>query len=111
MRRTLVRSNTFVRAAKYLLIPKGHKFRLSRQAAQLSFKKHPHLANDLQTTLTLLSEDAFQPKLKTHKLKGSLEGSWACSGGYDLRIIFEFVSFENSEAILLQTIGSHDEVY
>jgi len=59
MKRTLVRSNTFVRAAKHLL------------------KKHPHLANDLQTTLTLLSEDAFQPKLKTHKLKGSLEGSWA----------------------------------
>lgn len=63
MKRTLVRSNTFVRAVKHLL------------------KKHPHLVNDLQTTLTLLSEDAFQPKLKTHKLKGSLEGSWACSDG------------------------------
>lgn len=93
MKRTLLRSNTFIRAAKHLL------------------KKHPQLAEDLQATLTLLSEDAFHPKLKTHKLKGSLTGSWACSGGYDLRIIFEFVNFENSEAILLQTIGSHDEVY
>lgn len=59
----------------------------------------------------LLSEDAFHPKLKTHKLKGNLEGSWACSSGYDLRIVFEFVASEGSEAILLQTLGTHDEVY
>ncbi|WP_204369156.1 type II toxin-antitoxin system RelE/ParE family toxin [Methylocucumis oryzae] len=59
----------------------------------------------------MLSEDAFNPKLKTHKLKGELLGSWACSAGYDLRIVFEFVEFENAEALLLQTLGTHDEVY
>jgi len=48
--------------------------------------------------------------LKTHKLKGELAGSWACSAGYDLRIVFEFVQHEGNEAILLQTIGTHDEV-
>lgn len=93
MKRSLLRSSAFIRAAKQFL------------------KKHPSLVDDLQTALTLLEADAFHPKLKTHKLKGNLIGLWACSGGYDLRIIFEFVQFEGSEAILLQTLGSHDEVY
>jgi mRNA-degrading endonuclease YafQ of YafQ-DinJ toxin-antitoxin module len=93
MKRTLIRSNAFIRAAKQLL------------------RKNPQLAGDIQTALALLSDDAFNPKLKTHKLKGCFEGSWACSGGYDLRIIFEFVQFDGSEAILLQTLGTHDEVY
>jgi mRNA-degrading endonuclease YafQ of YafQ-DinJ toxin-antitoxin module len=37
--------------------------------------------------------------------------SWSCSSGYDLRIIFKFVEHEESQAILLETIGTHDEVY
>lgn len=61
--------------------------------------------------MDLLAEDAFDPKLRTHKLRGKLEGSWACSAGYDLRILFSLVEHERSEAILLETVGSHDEVY
>ncbi|MFO1428889.1 MAG: type II toxin-antitoxin system YafQ family toxin [Candidatus Competibacteraceae bacterium] len=89
----LIRSSAFVRAAKHLL------------------KKHPQLAQDLRVALEVMSEDVFDPKLKTHKLKGDLEGSWSCSAGYDLRIIFQFVQHEGSEAVLLQTVGTHDEVY
>jgi mRNA-degrading endonuclease YafQ of YafQ-DinJ toxin-antitoxin module len=74
-------------------------------------KKRPAVAQDLQQALELLAEDAFDPRLKTHKLRGDLEGSWACSAGYDLRILFEFVQHEGAEAISLQTIGTHDEVY
>jgi mRNA-degrading endonuclease YafQ of YafQ-DinJ toxin-antitoxin module len=58
-----------------------------------------------------LAEDAFHPKLRTHKLKGRLQGSWAASAGYDLRIIFDFVQKEEAEAILLLTVGTHEEVY
>ncbi|MEW6297430.1 MAG: type II toxin-antitoxin system mRNA interferase toxin, RelE/StbE family [Thermodesulfobacteriota bacterium] len=83
MKRVLLRSSAFVRAAKRLL------------------KKRPDVAEDLRAALELLSEDAFHPKLKTHKLKGDLEGSLACSAGYDLRILFEFVQHEGAEAILL----------
>ncbi len=89
MRRKLIRSSAFVRAAKRLV------------------KKRPHVAEDLRSTLELLSADAFHPQLKTHQLKGSL----ACSLGHDLRILFEFVQYEGAEAILLQTVGTHDEVY
>ena len=36
-------------------------------------------------------EDCFNPKLKTHKLKGDLEGLWAFSIDYSYRILFRFV--------------------
>jgi addiction module RelE/StbE family toxin len=74
-------------------------------------KRNPQIAEDIKQTLVLLESDAFHPGLKTHKLKGVLEGSWACSVAYDLRIVFNIVQFENEDAILLQTIGTHDEVY
>ena len=93
MKRALLKSTSFVRAAK----------RLS--------KKHPDVAEDLRATLKMLSVNAFQPQLRTHKLKGELDGSWACSVGYDLRVVFELVQYEGAEAVLLQTIGTHDEVY
>ena len=93
MKRLLLRSSSFVRAAKKRT------------------EKAPQLSADIQSALGLLATDAFQPKLKTHILKGDLDGSWACTAGYDLRIIFRFVSHEGNEAILLESIGAHDEVY
>lgn len=93
MRRVLLQTAAFVRAARRLV------------------KKNPDAALNLQTALEALAENAFHAALKTHKLKGDLAGSWACSAGYDLRIVFEFVQHEGAEAIPLQTIGTHDEVY
>jgi mRNA-degrading endonuclease YafQ of YafQ-DinJ toxin-antitoxin module len=61
--------------------------------------------------LDLLATDCFHPSLKTYKLKAELEGSWACSAGYDLRIVFKFVECQGTEAILLLTVGTHEEVY
>jgi len=91
--RELIRSTAFIRAARRYL------------------KKYAQAAEDLEATLLLLSEDAFDPRLKTHRLKGDLDGVWACSAGYDLRILFELVQREGAEAILLLTMGTHDEVY
>jgi mRNA-degrading endonuclease YafQ of YafQ-DinJ toxin-antitoxin module len=54
-----------------------------------------------------LSLEPFQPSLKTHKLSG-FPNCWACSAGYDLRIIFEF---QDNGSIFLLSIGTHDEVY
>ncbi len=93
MRRVLLQSTAFVRDARRLI------------------KKHPQMDPILQATLEALAEDAFNPTLKTHKLKGDLKGLWACSAGYDARIVFAFVRHEGREAILLQTVGTHDEVY
>ncbi len=93
VKRLLLSSSAFTRAAKRIL------------------KRDPSLVTTILTVLELLEEDAYHPQLRTHKLKGKLKGSWACSAGYDLRIIFSFVQHEESEAILLENLGTHDEVY
>jgi mRNA interferase YafQ len=89
----LLRSNVFIRNARKVV------------------KKQPSLAQNIQDTLELLQIDPFEPRLRTHKLKGELKESYACSAGYDLRIIFKFVDHENQQAILLESVGTHDEVY
>ena len=92
---------------KRLLLPSTAFIRSARRFA----RKHPHTALELEQILALLAEDAFHPQLKTHKLKGKLIGSWACSAGYDLRVVFQFVKHKKQEAILLESFGTHDEVY
>ena len=93
MNRTLIWSASFVRASKHLL------------------KRNHQAALDVEATLEVLSADAFDPRLKSHKLSGTFEDCWACKAAYDLRIIFEFVTNEGSEAIVLHTVGTHDDVY
>ena len=92
---------------KRLLLPSNAFVRSSRRFT----RKHPQLAPVLQLTLELLAEDAFHPQLKTHKLKGKLASSWAASVGYNLRIVFQFVKQNRQDAILLEGVGTHDEVY
>lgn len=89
----LIFSPTFTRATKRLL------------------KKNKHFSLIIQATLKIMETDLFSPNLRTHKLKGKFEGCWSCSADYNLRIIFKIVRHENEDAILLQTIGTHDEVY
>lgn len=93
MRRPLLRTAGFVRAAKRAVC------------------RNPALAEDLRAALALPEEDALHPGLRTHRLKGSPAGSWACSAGYDLRILFSFVDHQGAEAVLIETVGTHDEVY
>lgn len=82
----LLRSSAFVRNARKIV------------------KRQPQLAQNIQETLELLCLDPFQARLKTHKLKGELKDPYACSAGYDLRIIFKFVEYEQTQAILLESI-------
>jgi mRNA-degrading endonuclease YafQ of YafQ-DinJ toxin-antitoxin module len=93
MSRLLLQSNSFIQAARRFM------------------KKYPQIKEDLSACLKLLAKDAFHLLLKTHKLKGDLDGRWACSVNYELRVIFKFVQYEGSETILLETVGTHDEVY
>ena len=74
-------------------------------------KKDPRVLSAIRTTLVMLQNDVFDPKLGSHKLKGDLAGLWACSAGYDLRIVFEIAKHNDDEVILLVSVGTHDEVY
>ena len=93
MRRSLILTAAFTRAA--------------RRCA----KRQPAALPALREALELLEQDAFDARLRTHKLQGGLAGSWACRAGYDLRIVFDFVPHAGAEAILLLSVGTHDEVY
>lgn len=77
-----------------------------RASAKLT-KKNPALDTLISKTLESLKNEPFAHSLKTHKLKGDLEGKYACSLTHDLRIVFEITS----DTIHLFDIGSHDEVY
>jgi mRNA-degrading endonuclease YafQ of YafQ-DinJ toxin-antitoxin module len=76
-------------------------------------RRRPDLDKDIAEVLKLLVLNPFAPQLETHKLKGKLSGSWACSAGYDLRVVFDFVKAEKDteDDIFLLAIGTHDEVY
>ena len=91
----LVWSPAFTRAVKRLL------------------RQSPQMAQPIAKTLEQLSEDAYHPSLKMHKLKGNLDGVYSCSLDYSNRILFKFATIpeENIEEIFLLTIGNHDDVY
>jgi mRNA-degrading endonuclease YafQ of YafQ-DinJ toxin-antitoxin module len=74
-------------------------------------RKRPDLAEQFLHTLRLLEADPYAPRLKTHKLKGKHQDSWACSSGYDLRVVFSLTKYGGKAAILLETVGTHNEVY
>ncbi|NKQ37042.1 MAG: type II toxin-antitoxin system RelE/ParE family toxin [Chloroflexi bacterium] len=76
-------------------------------------RRDKRLKQRIDEALQLLEVDAFTSKLGTHKLGGQLHGAWACSCGYDCRIVFsvEHDNETNETIILLINIGTHDEVY
>ncbi|MCC5618881.1 type II toxin-antitoxin system mRNA interferase toxin, RelE/StbE family [Nostoc sp. CHAB 5836] len=76
-------------------------------------RRNPELRSVVEQRLQELAEDPFYPSLRTHKLKGDLLGTWACSIDYNNRILFEFVPHPHSGELVISllTLGSHDDVY
>ena len=71
------------------------------------------LQRQVDETIKRMEDDVFSPTLGAHKLTGNLWGLFACSCGYDCRIVFSIERDKNSgeEFILLDDVGTHDEVY
>lgn len=76
-------------------------------------RKNPLLQEQIEAALLRMGADLNDPKLKTHHLSGRFSGCFACSCGYDCRIIFvrEKNKKTGMEVLVLTDIGSHDEVY
>ncbi len=71
------------------------------------YKKLPsNIKNIAEEQETLFRKDPFDPKLKTHKLKGKLSGFLAFSIGYKYRIIFEFA--KDNKIVYFHSVGDHD---
>ncbi len=64
-------------------------------------------ASMLRAALRRFGTEPQDPLLRTHKLKGDLDGYWAFSVDDDLRVLFRW---EGDEAFLVN-LGFHDEVY
>jgi len=71
-----------------------------------SFAKLPHSVQELSEIKEgWFRLNAFDPRLKTHSLKGKLKGLWSYSINRDYRILFEFLG---STEVLYHDIGTHD---
>ena len=51
---------------------------------------------------TIFKQDIFDPRLKTHKLKGELKNYYSFSISYHWRVVFHL---EGNETIVLDSIG------
>jgi mRNA-degrading endonuclease YafQ of YafQ-DinJ toxin-antitoxin module len=61
----------------------------------------------LEAALRRFVADPVDPLLRTHKLKGELEGYWAFSVDDDLRVLFRW----EGDTSTLIALGTHDEIY
>jgi len=71
-------------------------------------RAYARLPLDLRRTaeerLSLFKRDAFDPRLRTHKLRGSLEGYWSFSITRKHRVLFRFLRWD---AALFYDVGDH----
>lgn len=84
-----------------------------RRAFKKRTRNNSLLATHIFEAIDLLAKEPFHPSLKTHKLRGTLEGLWACWVAYDCRVVFLFIPDPHGgeDAIVLVDIGTHDQVY
>lgn len=59
-----------------------------RRAYRKLAKRDRALQRRVDDVLKQMHDDVFAPALGTHKLGGALSGLWACSCGYDCRVVF-----------------------
>ena len=70
-----------------------------------SFIKLPaHIQKLAVDKEAIFVNNPFDPKLRTHKLKGELKGLWSFSVTQSYRVIFEFIK---KDEVIFDDIGNH----
>lgn len=64
----------------------------------------PQYTDVIGEQFELFKENCFDPRLKTHKLKGKLKGFWSFSLTHSHRVIFEFVE---EDIVGFVDVGDH----
>ncbi len=73
-----------------------------------AFRRLPHHIQELAIKKDrLFRQDAFASFLRTHKLKGPLDGYYAYSVNLEYRILFRFIK---ADEVIYYDIGTH-EIY
>jgi len=71
-----------------------------------AFRKLPvHLQALAERKDRWFRANAYDPRLRTHKLKGPLEGYWAYSVNRQYRVLFRFLS---GDEVIYYDVGTHD---
>ncbi len=71
-----------------------------------AYQKLPsHIQDDFDKKITLFTQDAHHPSLKTHKLKGRLQECHAFRIRDGYRVLFDF---SDTNTVDLLDVGSHD---
>ncbi len=71
------------------------------------FRRRPELARTFDVRVRLFVEDPQHPSLRVHKLKRFDQPTWSIYITADLRMLFIY----DEDGILIEKIGTHDEVY
>ena len=93
--------NTFKPEAQILVM---YKFTTRSRKAEKQFYEALKSRSDVSEKLERLKLDP-RHALDAHKLKGKLDGKWACSLGYDLRLVYEIDDV--GKEIIVVAAGSH----
>ena len=68
----------------------------------------PEIQEIAESRERIFRGDAFDPRLRTHKLSGRLKDLWAFSVTGDICVIFEFLE---ADEVLFHSSGRHKVVY
>lgn len=85
-----------------------YKFTTRSKKAEKQFYEILNSKEDIAAKLERFRANPRR-ELDAHKLRGRLEGKWACSLGYDIRMVYE-IDDKNSEIVVV-AVGSHKEAY
>jgi len=80
----------------------------SRRFIRTFSKIEAALQGEVVEKVELLKKSTNHRRLKVHKLTGKLKGIWSFSVNYRIRITF---AKPRKNVIVLETVGTHDEVY
>ena len=70
------------------------------------YKKLPdNIKDQAEEKEKIFRANPFDPRLKTHKLKGPLSGFWVFSINHKYRIIFDFADINT---VHFYSVGDHD---
>ena len=79
-----------------------------RRSFKRKIRGNKILETRFRDRVDIFQTDPFDPRLKSHRLSGQLQGSWSFSIDYDVRVVFSFVE---ANRVLFIDIGTHEEVY
>lgn len=85
--------------------PSGVRVEVTSQFQRSFAKLSPALKEQTVQRIALFAANPFDPRLKTHKLKGKLKHLWSFSVTQAYRVL---VAFPASGVALLHDVGTHD---